>query len=158
MDALSDELWPKVMDRRRSRPTASRKIGMVIDRLSANHVPRDQFFAEIRRQIPLLQQWVTSKNLLTLDPDKPLEVRETPMYQRGVAGASIEAPGPYRPQDRTYYNVTPLDGCARSRPRAACANTTTGSADPEYPRGDPGPLRAAGVREQVAIAGQVAVR
>ncbi|NML60607.1 DUF885 domain-containing protein [Massilia sp. RP-1-19] len=110
MDVLSDELWPKVMGSTPKPTDRIRKIGMVIDRLSANHVPREQFFAEIRRQIPQLQQWVTSKNLLTLDPDKPLEVRETPMYQRGVAGASIEAPGPYRPQDRTFYNVTPLDG------------------------------------------------
>lgn len=110
MDTLSDELWPKVMGNTPKPVDRIKKIGMVIDRLSANHVPRDQFFAEIRRQIPQLQQWVTSKNLLTLDPDKPLEVRETPMYQRGVAGASIEAPGPYRPQDRTFYNVTPLDG------------------------------------------------
>lgn len=110
MDTLSDELWPKVMGAAPKPADRIRKIGMVIERLSANHVPREQFLAEIRRQIPLLQQWVTSKNLLTLDPDKPLEVRETPMYQRGVAGASIEAPGPYRPQDRTFYNVTPLDG------------------------------------------------
>jgi uncharacterized protein (DUF885 family) len=70
------------------------------------------FFPEIRRQIPVLQDWVIKNNLLTLDPNKPLEVRETPMYQRGVAGASIEAPGPYRPQDKTYYNVTPLDGAS----------------------------------------------
>jgi uncharacterized protein (DUF885 family) len=27
-----------------------------------------------------------------------------------VAGASIDAPGPYRPRDKTFYNVTPLDG------------------------------------------------
>ena len=66
--------------------------------------------SEIKRQIPVLQEWVVSKNLLTLDRNKPLEVRTTPAYQAGVAGASIEAPGPYRPQDRTYYNVTPLDG------------------------------------------------
>lgn len=110
MDALSDELWAKTMGATSKPADRLKKIGLVIDRLSLNHVPRDQFFAEIRRQIPLLQEWVTSKNLLNLDPKKPLVVRETPMYQRGVAGASINAPGPYRPQDRTYYNVTPLDG------------------------------------------------
>ena len=36
-------------------------------------------------------------------------VRETPPYKRGIAGASIEAPGPYDPGAATYYNVTPLD-------------------------------------------------
>ncbi|RJG09457.1 DUF885 domain-containing protein [Massilia cavernae] len=110
MDALSDELWAETMGSTPKPADRTRKIGMVIDKLSANHVSREEFFPEIRRQIPQLQEWVTTHNLLTLDPKKPLVVRETPMYQRGIAGASIDAPGPYRPQDRTYYNVTPLDG------------------------------------------------
>lgn len=109
MDGLSDELWPKVMQGVQKPADRFQKIGMVIDRLSQNHVRREDFLPEIRRQIPQLQEFVTSHNLLTLDPTKPLEVRPTPVYQRGVAGASIDAPGPYRPQDRTYYNVTPLD-------------------------------------------------
>ncbi len=109
MNGLADELWPKVMGGAAKPDDRFRKIGMVIDKLSANHVARENFFPEIRRQIPLLQNWVVSHNLLTLDPKRPLEVRETPMYKRGVAGASIDAPGPYRPQDRTWYNVTPMD-------------------------------------------------
>lgn len=109
MNGLADELWPKVMGGVARPEDRFRKIGMVIDKLSANHVARENFFLEIRRQIPLLQDWVVSHNLLTLDPKRPLEVRETPMYKRGVAGASIDAPGPYRPQDRTWYNVTPMD-------------------------------------------------
>ena len=110
MDTLSDELWPKHMAGVAKPTDRFRKIGMVIDKLSARHVAREDFLPEIRRQIPQLQDWVTRNNLLSLDEKKPLVVRETPMYQRGVAGASIEAPGPYRPQERTYYNVTPLDG------------------------------------------------
>jgi uncharacterized protein (DUF885 family) len=110
MDALADELWTKTMGTAAKPADRTAKIGMVIDRLSSNHVAPQDFFAEIRREIPVLQDWVIKNNLLTLDPQKPLVVRETPLYQRGVAGASIDAPGPYRPQDRTYYNVTPLDG------------------------------------------------
>jgi uncharacterized protein (DUF885 family) len=86
------------------------KIGMVIDKLSLQHVAPAEFLPEIRRQIPQLQDYVIKNNLVTIDPSKPLVVRETPLYQRGVAGASIDAPGPYRPKDKTYYNVTPLDG------------------------------------------------
>ncbi|MFP5391581.1 MAG: DUF885 domain-containing protein [Gammaproteobacteria bacterium] len=110
MSGLADELWPKYMGGAAKPSDRFAKIGMVIDRLSSSHVAREQFVPEIRRQIPQLQDWVTQHNLLTLDPKRPLVVRETPLYQRGVAGASIDAPGPYRPQDRTYYNVTPLDG------------------------------------------------
>ncbi|HSI56613.1 MAG TPA: DUF885 domain-containing protein [Ideonella sp.] len=110
MSALADELWPRTLGEAVKPEERSQKILMVIAKLSERHVAREEFVGEIRRQIPELQQWVTRHGLLTLDPRKPLVVRETPLYQRGVAGAGIEAPGPYRPQDRTYYNVTPLDG------------------------------------------------
>jgi uncharacterized protein (DUF885 family) len=108
MDKLADELWTKTMGSAAKPADRTRKIGMVIDKLSASHVAREDFFPEIRRQIGQLQEFVVKNNLLNLDPKRPLEVRETPLYQRGIAGASIDAPGPYRPQDRTFYNVTPL--------------------------------------------------
>jgi uncharacterized protein (DUF885 family) len=110
MARISDELWDKTMGGAAKPADRFAKIGMVIDKLSSRHVAREDFFKEIRRQVPVLQDWVISHDLLTLDPKKQLEVRATPAYQAGVAGASIDAPGPYRPQDRTYYNVTPLDG------------------------------------------------
>ncbi|WP_295994532.1 DUF885 domain-containing protein [Rugamonas sp.] len=109
MEQLSDELWPKVMGDAAKPADRTAKIGLVIDKLSANHVAREDFVNEIRREIPALQDWVISHNLLTMDPKKQLEVRATPAYQAGVAGASVNAPGPYRPQDKTWYNVTPLD-------------------------------------------------
>ena len=110
MDALSDQLWDKTMGSTAKPADRYKKIGMVIDRLSLQHTTPANFLPEIRRQIPQLQDWVMSHNLVSIDPSKPLVVRETPLYQRGVAGASIDAPGPYRPRDKTYYNVTPLDG------------------------------------------------
>jgi len=110
MQAQAEALWPTVVGS--EPPPADRfaRIGRVIARLSERHVARERFVDEIRAQIPQLEAWIRQHDLLTLDPTKPLVVRETPEYQRGVAGAGIEAPGPYRPQDRTYYNVTPLDG------------------------------------------------
>lgn len=109
MNTLADELWAKTMGTASKPDERSAKIGMVINALSARHVAREDFVNEIRRQIPVLEEFVTRNKLLELDPAKPLVVRETPLYQRDVAGASIDAPGPYRPQDKTYYNVTPLD-------------------------------------------------
>jgi uncharacterized protein (DUF885 family) len=109
MDELADQLWPKHMGDAAKPADRFEKIGKVIEKLSHNHVSREQFVPEVKRQIPELMEWVISHNLLTMDKSKPLEVRETPVYQRGVAGAGIEAPGPFRPQDRTYYNVTPFD-------------------------------------------------
>ena len=102
MDGLADELWTKVMGATAKPAERTKKIGMVIERLSNNHVAPKDFVTEVKRQIPEVSDWVVKNNLLTLDPNKPLVVRETPMYQRGVAVASIDAPGPYRPQDRTF--------------------------------------------------------
>jgi uncharacterized protein (DUF885 family) len=109
MQTQAAALWPTVIGA--EAPPADRfaLIGRVIAKLSERHVARERFVDEIRAQIPQLEAWVRDKDLLSQDASKPLEVRETPVYQRGVAGASIEAPGPYRPQDRTFYNVTPLD-------------------------------------------------
>lgn len=109
MQAQAAALWPAVIGA--EPPPADRfaLIGRVIAKLSERHVARERFVDEIRAQIPQLEAWVRDKDLLTQDASKPLAVRETPAYQRGVAGASIDAPGPYRPQDRTFYNVTPLD-------------------------------------------------
>ncbi len=109
MDALADQLWTQTQGDAAKPADRFAKIGAVIHTLSAQHVKRENFVTEIRAQIPQLERWIVDHDLLTMDPSKPLTVRETPVYQRGVAGAGIEAPGPYRPQDRTYYNVTPLD-------------------------------------------------
>jgi uncharacterized protein (DUF885 family) len=110
MDGLADQLWDKTMGGTAKPADRYKKIGMVIDKLSLQHTTPANFLPEIRRQIPQLQDYVIRNDLVTIDPSKPLVVRETPLYQRGVAGASIDAPGPYRPKDKTYYNVTPLDG------------------------------------------------
>ena len=110
MDGLADQLWDKTVGSAAKPADRYQKIGMVIDKLSLQHTTAANFLPEIRRQIPQLQDYVIKNNLVTIDPSKPLVVRETPLYQRGVAGASIDAPGPYRPKDKTFYNVTPLDG------------------------------------------------
>ena len=91
------------------------RIGRVIAKLSEQHVPRDNFVAAVKQQIPELERWVRDHDLVDLDATKPLTVRETPPYQRGIAGASIEAPGPYDPGAPTYYNVTPLDDLSPER-------------------------------------------
>ena len=109
MAQLSDQLWTQTMGDAAKPEDRFARIGAVIGKLSERHVKREDFVKEIRAQIPQLERWINDHDLLTQDASKPLIVRETPVYQRGVAGAGIEAPGPYRPQDRTYYNVTPLD-------------------------------------------------
>ncbi len=109
MAQLTDTLWPEYLGGVAKPEGRSQQIKMLIDKLSENHIARADLFSEMRRQIPLLEQWVSVHDLVALDPSRPLIVRETPAYQRGVAGASIDAPGPFQPTRATYYNVTPID-------------------------------------------------
>ncbi|MGI1998404.1 DUF885 domain-containing protein [Shewanella frigidimarina] len=108
MAKITDTIWSKYIDT--PKPDDERQaIRQLIDVLSTKHVKRENFVAEVRKQIPELIKFVNDKQLVTLDPKKPLIVRETPEYMRGFAGASISAPGPYDKGGNTYYNVSPLD-------------------------------------------------
>ncbi|WP_100642449.1 DUF885 domain-containing protein [Alteromonas facilis] len=110
MVKITDELWPKYFPDTPRPESDADAISTLIKHLSVRHVERDNFVEEIRAQIPMLEQFVIEHDLIELDKEKPLVVRETPEYMRGFAGASISAPGPYEKKENTYYNVTPLDG------------------------------------------------
>ncbi len=85
-------------------------IKQVIDEISFKHTTPEKFQSEIEKQIPELTAYVKAKDLLYIDPSKPLVVRKEPAYMAGVAGASISAPGPYDKNANTYYNVGSMAG------------------------------------------------
>jgi uncharacterized protein (DUF885 family) len=102
------DLWPKYFGKEK-RPTDSLQlVRKMIDRLSINHTHRDSFQTEIEQQIPKLTAFIKEKDLIYIDPSKPLVVRKEPAYMQGVAGASISSPGPYDKNGNTYYNVGTL--------------------------------------------------
>jgi uncharacterized protein (DUF885 family) len=115
MDVLTIELWPKYFPNTALPADRSERIGALINRMSEQHVARDEFFKEVSRTIPALEQWITDHRLLTLDTAKPLEVRLTPKYKQGVFVASLDAPGPYDAGARSYFNVLPLDDLSAER-------------------------------------------
>jgi len=110
MEKLADQLWTKTMGDQPKPEDRAKKIAMVIAKLSEQHIKGEDLFPAIRQQLPVLEKWIKDHDLLALDTKKPLIVRETPEYERGVTIASIEAPGIFRPHDNTYFNVTPFDG------------------------------------------------
>ncbi len=110
MVKLSRSLWPKYFGKATPPDDSLALVRMVIDTLSAAHVKPEAFQTAIEKQLPELVQFVNEKNLLYLDPSKPLVVRKEPAYMAGLAGASISAPGPYDKDGNTYYNVGSLEG------------------------------------------------
>jgi hypothetical protein len=53
---------------------------MVIDKISLQHTTPSKFQLEIEKQIPELVAYVKAKDLLYIDPSKPLVVRKEPAY------------------------------------------------------------------------------
>lgn len=110
MFILADKLWTKYKG---NEPKPSNRLDLikqVIDKISLQHTTPEKFQSEIEKQIPELTAYVTAKDLLYIDPSKPLVVRKEPAYMAGVAGASISAPGPYDKNANTYYNVGSMTG------------------------------------------------
>lgn len=113
MFKLADKLWSKYLG---NAPKPANKLALikqVIDKISLQHTTPEKFQSEIEKQIPELTAYVKEKDLLYIDPSKPLVVRKEPDYMAGVAGASISAPGPYDKNANTYYNVGSLSGWSK---------------------------------------------
>lgn len=109
MQALTEQLWPMYFKNTPIPAEKKNAIKMMLEKLSLSHCHRDSFLQTIQKQIPELEKFIRSKDLLYLDPSKPLVVRQTPPYMEGGgAGASINDPGPFNKDGNTYYNVSPL--------------------------------------------------
>lgn len=126
MFVLANQLWDKYMTEPEKGSVGKKGhtpkpkdslalIRLVIDKISVTHVPADSFQTEIERQIPVLVKFIKDKDLIYIDPSKPLVVRKEPAYMAGVAGASISSPGPYDKNGNTYYNVGSFAGWSKDR-------------------------------------------
>ncbi len=115
MFVLSNKLWTKYMGITEKPTNKLELIKKIIDKISLQHTTPEKFQSEIEKQIPELTAFVKEKDLLYIDPSKPLVVRKEPAYMAGVAGASISAPGPYDKNANTYYNVGSLSGWDKAR-------------------------------------------
>lgn len=107
---ISRQIWSKHMGEKPMPGNEYELVKQLIDQISLMHTQPENFQKEIEKQIPELEKFVKNKNLIYLDPKKPLVVRREPDYMAGVAGASISAPGPYDKGGNTYYNVGSLNG------------------------------------------------
>ncbi|MDB5142072.1 MAG: hypothetical protein JWQ66_785 [Mucilaginibacter sp.] len=112
MAKITIKLWPKYFGTTPKPADTLDMIGKMIDTLSSKHVAPGEFQDAIEKQLPKLTAFVKTKDLLTMDPAKPLRVRKEPGYMAGVAGASMSSPGPYDNGQNSYFNVGSLAGWA----------------------------------------------
>ena len=110
MARISKKLWPKYFGTTPMPSDSLALIAKLIDTISGKHVRPDEFQPAIENLIPKLTAFVKARDLVTMDPSKPLVVRKEPGYMAGVAGASMSSPGPYDKNGNSYFNVGSLAG------------------------------------------------
>jgi uncharacterized protein (DUF885 family) len=115
MAKISKKLWPKYFGTRARPADSLEMIAQLIDTLSSKHVQPGEFQSAIGNILPKLTAFVKAKDLVTLDPTKPLIVRKEPGYMAGVSGASMSSPGPYDKNGNSYFNVGSLAGWAAAK-------------------------------------------
>ena len=115
MAKISRQLWPKYFGTNPMPSDSLELIAKMIDTLSAKHTEPGDFQSTIEKDIPKLTAFVKEKDLVTLDPGKPLVVRKEPAYMAGVAGASMSSPGPYDKGGNSYFNVGSLSGWSAAK-------------------------------------------
>jgi uncharacterized protein (DUF885 family) len=108
MEKLTEQLWSKYLPKTKKPDDTLAAIRMIVDAISVNHCKRDDFMQVIENTLPQIVTFINTHHIIDLDSTKPLKVRKTPEFMAGVAGASINSPGPYDKDAATYYNVTPL--------------------------------------------------
>ena len=92
------------------RPTAAEQqaaIAAALEIAYAERPARDKVFDTARGAFDEAQQFVRDKDLVTLYDD-PLEIIPMPEFQRGVAVAYCDPPGPLDKGLKTFYAVSPI--------------------------------------------------
>jgi uncharacterized protein (DUF885 family) len=82
-------------------------IAAALEFAAADQPQRSQVFDTAKRAFAQAERFVREKDLVTLYPD-PLEIIPMPQFQRGVALAFCDAPGPLDRGLPTFYAVAPI--------------------------------------------------
>ena len=117
MLARTRTLWPKYFGKKPMPKERNAAIAQMVAKVSEKHSKPENLMADVKAMLPKLQAFVQDHDLLDQDLSKPLIVRETPAYNpiRGVAIASIDAPGPFNPGAPTYFNVQPMSDFTKEK-------------------------------------------
>lgn len=84
-------------------------IREVLDRIADEHPEPDKLLEVVRGICGELTEFVNEKDFLTLDPAHKLQVEWTPEWQRGVAVAGLDSPGPLDNSLPSFYFVAPVE-------------------------------------------------
>jgi uncharacterized protein (DUF885 family) len=78
----------------------------VLDKLAEERPGNDTIVDEARKTLADAETFTREKKLVTV-PTEPVKIIVMPEFQRGVAVAYCDSPGPLEPQGETFYAISP---------------------------------------------------
>jgi uncharacterized protein (DUF885 family) len=84
-------------------------IKAVLDKLAGNHPNNSTIIDLARKATERITLFVRQKELVTV-PDEEVRIIVMPEFQRGVAVAYCDAPGPLETKKETFYAISPTPG------------------------------------------------
>lgn len=87
--------------------TQQRAIEAALELAYAERPARDAVVADAEAALKSATDFVRAKDLVTL-PDAPVDIIEMPEFQRGVAVAYCDSPGPLDKNLKTFYAISPI--------------------------------------------------
>ena len=82
-------------------------VGAALELANADRPPRDGVVELARASLREATEFVRARDFVTV-PDEPVEIILMPEFQRGVAVAYCDSPGPLDKGQRTFYAVSPI--------------------------------------------------
>jgi uncharacterized protein (DUF885 family) len=82
-------------------------IAAALELAYAQKPSRDRLVEDARETLAVATAFVRERDLITL-PDAPVRIILTPEFQRGVAVAYADSPGPLDRGQQTFYSVSPI--------------------------------------------------
>ena len=78
----------------------------VLDKLAETRPSNETIVDEARATLDVATRFTREHKLITV-PDEPVKIIVMPEFQRGVAIAYCESPGPLEPNGETFYSIAP---------------------------------------------------
>lgn len=103
---LHRHLFPNIPLPDESEKGRAQLIRRVLDRLAEKRPTNETVVDDARRTLEEATAFVREHNLVTI-PSDPLEIIVMPEFQRGVAVAYCDSPGPLEKNGRTFYAIAP---------------------------------------------------
>jgi uncharacterized protein (DUF885 family) len=102
---LFRKFFPEVTDETAIKDVASVNRA-VLDHLAQSRPDNDTIVEKAKAALEEATKFTREKKLMTV-PDEPVKIIVMPEFQRGVAIAYCESPGPLEPHGETFYAIAP---------------------------------------------------